>query len=246
MSDKKLTPTSSRILEPMILQTKEELRVALKSGQIRTAKYNLLDDQEKLFVELVCFGGYTGEQAVRAISPGIRNPLAAANKLLASKDVQDTIEELTVSKDKKFQAEISSAREIALEKLKYIMMTTSDDALAASCAKTILDKGEAALKQSTNKEEPVGQVRFNIQVENVNVGGVSPKSEEPVIIELTPEEIDPSISHAKAIKDKLTKETKELEDAIKEKTKPVDKPINPNTGLPYTLTYEGVNNYGEE
>ena len=243
--DKKLTPTSSRILEPMILQTKEELRTALKTGRIKTSKYNLLDDQEKLFVELICFGGYTGEQAIRAMSPGVRNALAAANRLLASPEVQSTIEELTVAKDRKFQAEVSSAREMALERLKYIMMTTKDEALSASCAKTIMDKAEAAVKKSVDKEEPVGQVRFNIQVENVYTGGPSPKPEEPVIIELTPEEIDPVYAKVQADKEALLEEQKQIEEDIKKK-KGIKPNINPETGLPFTLVYEGVNNYEEE
>ena len=231
-----IKPNTGRVLQPMILQTKEELLVALKQGQIKTSKYHLLNDTEKLYIELVCFGGYTGEQAVKAIQPGIRNATAAANKMLANPDVVATMEELTVAKDMKFKAEVSSARDMALAKLQYIMTTTSDDSLAASCAKTILDKAEASLKGSSNKDEPVGQVRFNIQVENLYAGPgtQSPLQEEPVIIELTPEEIDPSIREAKKVKDKLEKRIQEINDSTD---------VNPETGLKYTLNYEGIDNY---
>ena len=241
----KITPTSSRILSPTILQTKEELRMALKNGTIKSTKYNLLDDQYKLFVELVCFGGYTGEQAVRAMSPGIRNPLAAANKILSDVNVQATIEELTVSKDKKFQAEVSSARDIALEKLKFIMMTTDDNALAASCAKIILDKAESALKNSTNKDEPVGQVKFNIQVENLYNGEPSLKKDEPVIIEVSDEEIDPAIKEVAAHKERLVAESKKIDAEIAAKIGENPPDVNPETGLNFTLNYEGMDNYGE-
>lgn len=229
---------NTRLLQPTILATKQELLSALKTGQIKTTKYNVLTEAEKLYVELVCFGGYTGEQAVRAIDPGILNPKAAANRMLANPDVQECIEELTVAKDKKFQAEIQANRDLAMQKLMFIMNTTKDESLAVSCAKIIMDKAEAATKKTVNKEdEPVGQVSFNIQVENVYTHGATPpRSEEPVIIELTPEEIDPSIKEAKALKSKLTEETKALK-------KKLPKKVNPDTGLPYTLMYEGVNNY---
>ena len=202
---------------PMILQTKEELEIALKQGKLKTAKYNLLSDSEKRFVELVCFGGYTGEQAVRAINPGTKNPYAIANQVMANQDVKETIEELTLARDMKFKSEIVSARDMALSKVQYIMMTTKDETLAASCAKIILDKAEAAVKDSAKKpEEPVGQVKFNIQVENVYNGGASPKVNDPVIIELTDEEINP--------------------EEVKEKT--AKAAVDPDTGLSYTLHYQ--------
>jgi hypothetical protein len=234
-----IKPNTGRILQPMILQTKEELLTALKQGQIKTSKYNLLNDNEKLYIELVCFGGYTGEQAVKAIQPTVRNATAAANRMLANPDVVATMEELTVAKDMKFKAEVASARDMALAKLQYIMTTTSDDTLAASCAKTILDKAEASIKGSTNKDEPVGQVRFNIQVENMYTGpgGKTPLQDEPVIIELKPEEIDPAIKEARDLKDKYEQRAFDLGAKI---------PINPETGLKYTLNYEGVDNYHDK
>jgi hypothetical protein len=227
----------SRIFKPMILQTKEELLAALKAGQLTTSHYNLLDEQQKLFVELVCFGGYTAEEAMRSILPTARNAAALANRMLANKDVVTTMEEFTVAKTAKFNAEVSSARDMALEKLKYIMTTTDDDSLAASCAKVILDKAGDALKESKDKDEPVGTVAFNIQVENVYAPGVNPKQNEPVIIELTPEELNPAIGEAKQIKADLDKDIKKRKEELGKAE------VNPETGLPYVLHYEGVNNY---
>lgn len=224
-----------RKFTPMIIQTKEELLEAMKQGRLKTSKYNLLNDREKLFVELVCFGGFTGEQAVRAIVPGTKNPNAIANRIMSNPDVVETINELSVAKDRKFAAEIASARDMALDKLKFIMATTTDPALAASCAKTILDKSEFYSKQTEHKEdEPVGAVRFNIHVDNVNVkGSGSPKQDEPVIIELTPEEINKTVG-----KEVINENTGEV-------IEPVSHDINPETGLPYVLKYEGINNYGD-
>lgn len=226
-----------RVLQPKIIETKQQLLQALKNGELQTSKYNLLNQNEKLFVELVAFGDYTAEQAVRVIDPTIRAPQAAANRLLANPNVADTLEELTVQRDKKFMAEVSTARDMALNKLKYIMTTTKDDALAAACAKTILDKANDVMKNSKKEEEPVGQVRFAIQVENVYTGDVSNNynKEEPVIITLD----DQEEASLKAEKAQLEKDVKEL----KQKKNPVQQPVNPATGLPYIISYEGVNAY---
>lgn len=226
-----------RVLQPKIIETKQQLLQALKNGELQTSKYNLLNQNEKLFVELVAFGDYTAEQAVRVIDPTIRAPQAAANRLLANPNVADTLEELTVQRDKKFMAEVSTARDMALNKLKYIMTTTKDDALAAACAKTILDKANDVMKNSKKEEEPVGQVRFAIQVENVYTGDVSNNynKEEPVIITLD----DQEEASLKAEKVQLEKDVKEL----KQKKNPVQQPVNPATGLPYIISYEGVNAY---
>ncbi len=225
-----------RRFTPMIIQTKEELLEAMKQGRIKSSKYNLLNEKEKQFVELVCFGGYTGEQAIRAIVPGSRSPSAIANRIMSNPDVVQTIEELSVARDRKFAAEIASARDMALEKLKFIMATTSDDTLAASCAKTIMDKAEFYSKQADNKEdEQVGGVRFNIRVDNVNVeGSKSPKNSEPVIIELTPEEINRTVG-----KEVVNPETGETIDNT-------PKEVNPETGLPYVLKYEAIDNYNDK
>lgn len=216
-----------RVLQPKVIETKQQLLQALKNGELQTSKYNLLNQNEKLFVELIAFGDYTAEQAIRVIDPMIRAPQAAANRLLANPNIAATLEELTVQRDKKFMAEVSTARDMALSKLKYIMTTTQDDALAAACAKTILDKANDALKNNKKEEEPVGQVRFAIQVDNVYTGPVNNyNKEEPVIITLEDQE------------------NVQLNEDVKEPKKKTDKqPVNPATGLPYIISYEGVNAY---
>lgn len=235
----------NRALQPKILETKEELLIALKSGQLKTSKYNLLSPNEKLFVELVVFGGYTGEQAVKCISPTVRNAGAIANRMLSNPDVADTLEELSIQKDKKFMAEISSARDMALSKLKYIMSTTSDQSLAASCAKVILDKSEAIMKNHDKKEEQVGGVRFNIQVENVYTGAGTPATTEPVIIPIDVEE-EQIIVEKKAIEKQLDSQIASKKAKLQNLTKKVDPPkVNPSTGLPYVIAYEGVDNYSD-
>lgn len=226
-----------RILQPKIIETKQQLLQALKAGELRTSKYNLLNQNEKLFVELIAFGDYTAEQAIRVIDPAIRAPQAAANRLMANPDVAATLEELTIQKDKKFMAEVSTARDMALSKLKYIMTTTNDDALAAACAKTILDKANDAMKSNKKEEEPIGQIRFSIQVENKFIGGPQPiNGEEPVIITLEDQEAE-----------RLEKEKVELVEEVKELKKKKDAvapaEVNKETGLPYILTYEAVNAY---
>lgn len=234
----------NRALQPKILETKEELLIALKSGQLKTSKYNLLGPKEKLFVELVCFGGYTGEQAVKCINPSVKNTTAIANRLLADPNVADTLEELSIAKDKKFMAEVSSARDMALAKLKFIMSTTNDQSLAASCAKVILDKAEAVMKNHDKKEEQVGGVRFNIQVENVYTGAGTPHTNEPVIIPIEADYEDTLIREKMEEENRLDGEIKAKNArlrAINRKLK--EEPVNPNTGLPYTIAYEGVNNY---
>lgn len=225
-----------RVLQPKVIETKQQLLQALKNGELKTSKYNLLSQNEKLFVELIAFGDYTGEQAIRVIDPMIRAPQAAANRLLANPDVAATLEELTVQRDKKFMAEMSTAKDMALNKLKYIMTTTKDDALAAACAKTILDKANDVMKNVDKKEEQVGQVRFAIQVDNVYTGPVNNNynKEEPVIITLEDQE-EQKLNAEKA---QLKEEISELKNKI-----PSNQPINPSTGLPYIISYEGVNAY---
>lgn len=227
-----------RILQPKVIETKQQLLQALKNGELQASKYNLLNQNEKLFVELVAFGDYTGEQAIRVIDPMIRAPQAAANRLLANPNVAATLEELTVQRDKKFMAEVSTARDMALNKLKYIMTTTKDDALAAACAKTILDKANDAMKNTKKEEEPVGQVRFAIQVENVYTGPVNNNynKEEPVIITLEDQE-------AEVLKSEKTQLEGDIAELKKKKNTMTPQSVNPNTGLPYVISYEGVNAY---
>lgn len=234
---------NDRVLKPIILETKQELLMALKSGGIKSSKYNLLNDDQKLFVELVCFAGYTPEEAIRAIVPGTKMAKALANRMALDPTVCETIDELTVAKNKKFRSMVTDARELALEKIKYIMMTTDDDALAASCAKIIMDKGEGAMRDSDNREEPVGAVKFQISVENVYAGGSHPKSDksEPVIIEIDDDQIDSEVAKLREEKEDLKREIEN--DKIKNK-KAMEN-INPETGLPYVLKYEGVDYYND-
>lgn len=224
-----------RKFSPMVLQTKEELMEALDQGRLKSSKYNLLDQREKRFVQLVCFAGYTAEQAVRVIVPGTKNAGLIANRIMANVDVIETINELSVAKDRKFAAEIANARDVALDKLQYILATTSDEALAASVAKIILDKSEFYSKRGERKEdEPVGGVRFNIRVDNVNVNGAqSPKKDEPVIIELTPKEINAAVGR------------EVVDEESGQALEGVDSEVNPETGLPYVLKYEGIDNYND-
>jgi hypothetical protein len=164
--------------------------------------------------------------------------------MLANPAVADTLEELSIAKDKKFMAEISSARDMALAKLKYIMSTTSDQSLAASCAKVILDKSEAIMKNHDKKEEQVGGVRFNIQVENVYTGGATPHSQEPVIIPIDVEDEDTLISEREKVKNALDEEIKAKKQKLDKLNKKTGtQPVNPATGLQYVIAYEGVDNY---
>lgn len=210
-----------RILAPAIIETKQELLAALKSGQLAMSKYNTLTTNEKLFVELVAFGDYTAEQAIRVIDPGIAIPRIAANRLLANPAVSDTLEELTTLRDKKFIAEVASVRELALSKLKYIMTTTDDNALAAACAKTILDKSIDIMKQTNKGEDPVGNVTFRIQVSNINNSSEATSSGEPIIIPYGDNDVEKSTNT---------------------KSKHItSKNIKPE--LPYTMVYESVDSY---
>ena len=215
---------------PVILETKQNLLMALKSGEVKTSKYNLLSPKEKLFVEMVVFGDYTAAKAMKMIDPGCRNYSAAANKLLANPDVASTIEELTVQKDKKFAAELSSAADMALAKLKYIMTTTQDETLAAGAATKILDVRTKMQAQQNKQEKPGGvtEVRYRIQVENMPARGTP--DHDPIILEADMEEV-PTV-----------------EEKPKKKATPPPPPRkrDPKTGLPYVIAYEGVNSYEEE
>jgi hypothetical protein len=135
---------------------------------------------------------------------------------------------------------------MALSKLKYIMSTTSDQSLAASCAKVILDKSEAIMKNHDKKEEQVGGVRFNIQVENVYTGGATPASQEPVIIPIDAEDMDESLTEKEKLSKALDNEIKDKKSKLSElKRKTGDEQVNPATGLPYIIAYEGVDNYND-
>jgi hypothetical protein len=208
-----------RTFKPLVLETKEQLLAALKQGKLKSAKYNLLDEQERMFVELLVFGDYSGEQAMRAMKPALKDYKMAANRMLSNPTVADAIEELSIQKDKKFMAEISSARDLALNKLKYIMATTSDETVAAACAKTILDKAEKIILDGAKKQatDAVDQVRFAIQVDTVNI---NPREEAavkkyPISVEIIDDE---------------------------DEDKPLDRAVG-NNGLPFVISYEGVDSY---
>ena len=232
MSDKK------RIFEPVVLETKQEILTALKTGQIQASKYHLLSEAQKMFVELVAFGDYTPTQAIKVMDPTHKNPSLAGNRMMVNKEVNSVIEELTMLRNKKFMAEVSSARDMALAKLKYIMSTTDDNALAAACAKTILDKAEKALEEKV-EDNGVGQVRFNIQVENMYAGGLTQDKNDPIIIT-----IDDQQSEAlKNQKNQLESEVKNLNSKVQNSSGAT---VNPDTGLPYTISYEGVDMYSKK
>ncbi len=235
---------------PIILQEKQELLTLLKSGKLKYSKYNVLDEQQKTFVELVVFGGYTGEQAVKTLDPTVRNAKLIANRIASDPDVAATLEELSMQKDKKFMTELSEARELALSKLLYIMANTEDTALAAAVAKTIIDaSGKAALANAKKDEGQVGQVKFSIQVENAYMGPnppIKPK-EDPVIITIEDDQVknekDKSIQELNTIKEEVLLQKEKL-NSVKQTTSSL--PVNPDTGLPYTISYEGVNAYEDD
>ena len=231
-------PDKKRIFEPVVLETKQEILTALKTGQIQASKYHLLSESQKMFVELVAFGDYTPTQAIKVLDPSHKNPTVAGNRLMMNKEVNSVIEELTMLRNKKFMAEVSSARDMALAKLKYIMSTTEDPALAAACAKTILDKAEKALEEKVD-DTGVGQVRFNIQVENMYAGGLTQDKNEPIIITID----DQQSNDLNKQKNNLQSEVHKLNAEVQNSTKAS---VNPDTGLPYTISYEGVDMYSKK
>lgn len=232
---------------PIILQDKQEFLSLLKAGKFKYSKYNVLNDQEKTFVELVVFGGYTGEQAIKAIDPTVRNPKLIANRMVSNPDVAASLEELSMQKDKKFMTELSEARELALSKLLYIMANTEDHSLAAAVAKTIIDASGKAVAANAKKDEgQVGQVKFSIQVENAYMGQempIKPKPE-PVVITVEDAQVAEVQKETQAKLDNLNEQVqKEQEKLNSIKQSAANLPVNPQTGLPYTISYEGVNSY---
>lgn len=226
-----------RVFKPLVLETKEQLKKALRDGKMKTSKYNLLNDEEKMFVELLVFGDYTAEQAMKIVKPADKNSRYAANRMLSNKNVADTIEELSVQKDAKFMSELSSVRDLALHKVKYIMCTTSDESLAAACAKMILENASKIMLDNAKKssaKEGVSDIQFRITVDNVVV---NPRAEA--------ESINPSgVVEVEVDSDDIVGEVVEDEaSALPEPTEAVE--AN-ETGMPYTLVYEGINNYGNQ
>ena len=241
---------TDRIFQPLVIQDKQEFLQLLKAGKLKYSKYNVLNDQQKLFVELVVFGGYTGEQAMKALDPELRNPKLMANRMASDPDVAATLEELSAQKDKKFMTELSEARELALSKLMFIMSTTKDEALAAAAAKTIIDASGKAVAANAKKDEgQVGQVRFSIQVENAYMGTESPfkEKQEPVIITIDDQQTEDAKLKAQqelaSIKNTIKQEENKLNEVKQSNS---NLPVNPETGLPYVISYEGVNFYDKK
>ncbi len=219
-----------RIFQPAVLQTKQELLAALRAGELRVSKYNTLSQNQKIFVELMAFGGYTAEQAVRVIDPSLMNPRTIANRMIANPDVRDVLEELTVARDTKFKTEAMSARDSALATLQYIMKTTGDESIKLAAAKTILERTNDYIKASNSKKDngdAVQSISYHIQVDTVNVN--TDRKEEPVVIK--PEE------------DAIEVVPEEESDSEESDTIADPPSVNPDTGMPYMLVYEGMNNY---
>lgn len=207
-----------REFQPDIITTKENLLTALRNGDIKTSKYNLLNEEEKLFVELVVFGDYNAEQAMMSIR-GDDYHKGMGNRMCARPNVADALEELSYKKNKKFMAEISSSRDMALRKLMYIMNTTEDESIAAACAKTILDKADRITTEKEAKDA-VNAIQFNINLAPQPVDVENPKVDlnSPIIMDVQDYDEKP----------------KELF--------PKEEPIN-SSGLDFKLNYQDVNNY---
>lgn len=206
-----------RRFEPVVLTTKEELLVALRTGDIKTSKYNLLNEEQKLFVEMIVFGGYSAEEAIRVIRPKANSYKALANRWTALPSVADTLEELSMAKDRKFMAEVSNSRDIALSKLQFIMLNTEDESLAAVCAKTILDKAERAIATKENNDTAAAGFRFAIELAKEVNRSSAYDGDEPIIVDANPVIVV---------------------DAVEPETQ--------SNGLKYALNYEAVDNYTED
>lgn len=208
---------NKRTFTPEVITTKENLLVALRTGDIKSSKYNLLNEEEKLFVELVVFGDYSSEQAMKQIRGDLYHR-GMGNRFCARPNVAEALEELSYKKNKKFMAEITSARDMALRKATYIMNTSEDEGVQLAAAKLILDRSE---KVTTEKEAAnvVNAIQFNIQA--------APK----VLDDPNNPKVDldsPLIMEAVDIFDQ-----KQIE--LEQKTR--------STGLDFTLNYGNINNY---
>ena len=210
-----------RVFAPEVITTKENLLTALRNGDIKSTKYNLLNEEEKLFVELVVFGDYTAEQAMMSIRGSENYHKGMGNRMCARPNVAEALEELSYKKNKKFMAEISTARDVALRKLMYIMNTTEDEGVAAACAKTILDKSD---KITTEKQaqDAVNAIQFNINLAPQPVDVSNPKVDlnAPIIMDV-----------------------KDYDEKVNE-VLPKKEP-QPASGLDYKLNYQDVDNYSD-
>lgn len=209
-----------RTFAPDIITTKENLLTALRNGDIKTSKYNLLNEEEKLFVELVVFGDYNAEQAMMSIR-GNDYHKGMGNRICARPNVADALEELSYKKNKKFMAEVTSSRDAALRKLMYIMNTTEDESVAAACAKTILDKAD---KITTEKEaaDAVNAIQFNINL-----------APQPVDVNNPKVDLDAPIIY-------------DVQDYDEKVSTMLPKKEEPNaSGLDFKLNYSAVDNYSD-
>ena len=205
-----------RTFTPDIISTKENLLTALRTGDIKSSKYNLLNEEEKLFVELVVFGDYNAEQAMMSIR-GSNYHKGMGNRMCARPGVADALEELSYKKNKKFMAEVTTSRDMALRKLMYIMNTTEDEGVAAACAKTILDKAD---KITTEKQaaDAVNAIQFHINL-----------APQPVDISNPKVDLNAPIIH----------DVKDYDEVIREVLPEEPK----SSGLDFKLNYQNVDNY---
>lgn len=218
-----------RTFQPRIIETKEQFLRAMRNNELQCSKYNLLNQDQKLFVELVVFGEYTPQQAMKSIKPKIRDAKAAANRMFGNELVAQTIEELSMAKNKSFTARLQTAQDVALDTLLYIIKTTDDPALKAGCAKTILDKGEKIMlaQAAKQKDDTINNITFKIEVDPMQVSKASREHED-----FQGEANVINIDDDKGIEVEV--DDKEMQD-VKQKQAP------DNSG--FVLTYEGLNNY---
>lgn len=158
-----MAKTPARIFQPEILQTKEELRIALRNGEIKSSKFHMLDEAEQMFVEMIVFGNYKPAQAMKVLRPELSNYAAAARRMSARQHIAEVIEELTYKRDTLWLTRITSARETALGVMDYVMKTTDDPALKVATAKEIIKAADAAIKNNKRPEEQVQGITFNIE-----------------------------------------------------------------------------------
>ena len=138
----------TRVFAPTILKTKQEILDALKKGELKSSKYHALNEDQQLFVELVCFGNYSAGAAMKVIKPFLKDPYAAGFRMAHNEDIIDVMEELTYKRDKMWMARITGKRDMALEAMEYVMKTTDDDALKVATAKAIIEAADKSLKSN--------------------------------------------------------------------------------------------------
>lgn len=138
---------------PVVLQQKEELHQALQEGRIKSSKFNALNIDEKEFISLVVFSGYTPIQAIRTTQPQIKNPGPAAKRMAARPEVAAVLEELTYAKKAYWMAQLESERERSLQKMVHIRNTTDDESLAAAVSDKIWGRANEELIEKKPKDD---------------------------------------------------------------------------------------------